>query len=280
MRKTLTSTISSACSRIAGNIRRALSVSAATLVVLIPSTVSSDQIGLTSPVALHIPTTIEKPAAAARYADFGIEVPSLEALHIADWVADSGDNMDAGFVIVDKKSARVYVFDRDARLQGTSPVLLGAARGDDAVPGIGTRPLEQVRPEEKTTHAGRFVGERGRNTQGEDIVWVDYDAAVSMHRVRSTNSKERRLERLATPTVDDNRISYGCINIPVAFYETFIHPVFATRNAVIYVLPEVKTAPQVFGSYDVASRRGHEPDSSGRIPDLTPRQFDASNLMH
>lgn len=279
MKNRLTSTWVTACSCIAGNIRRALLVSAATLVVVIPSTVSSDQVGMTDPVAMRTPATIERPAAAARFADFGHETASTEARHIADWVADSLDNAGADFVIVDKQFAKIYVFDREARLQGASPVLLGAARGDDAAPGIGTRPIEQVRPEERTTHAGRFVGERGRNTQGEDIIWVDYDAAVSMHRVRSTNAKERRLERLATATVDDNRVSYGCINIPVAFYETHIYPVFATRNAVIYVLPEVKSASQVFGSYDVASRRGREPDPSGDFPDLALRQFNASNFL-
>lgn len=239
---------------LAGNLRRVLFVGVASLGVIIPYALSSDQPAVYDPVSTSINAENVTPEAVVRFADFGLEIPTQEARHIADWVANSGDNMGAGFVIVEKKSARVYVFDRDARLQGTSPVLLGAARGDDAIPGIGTRPLEQVRPEEKTTHAGRFVGERGRNTQGEDIVWVDYDAAVSMHRVRSTNKKDRRLERLATETIDDNRISYGCINIPVAFYETYIHPVFATRNAVIYVLPEVKSAPQVFGSYDVVAR--------------------------
>lgn len=276
MRNTLTSKWVAACSWTDGNIRRALLVSAATLVVVIPCTVNSDQAGVPG---IHTPAAIEKSAATARFAYFGLEVPSLAARHIADWVADSGDNMGSGFVIVDKKSARVYVFGPDAHLRGTSPVLLGAARGDDSVPGIGTRPIEQVRPEERITHAGRFVGERGRNTQGEDIVWVDYDAAVSMHRVRSANSKERRLERLATTTVDDNRISYGCINVPVAFYEAYIHPVFATHNAVIYVLPEIKSASQVFGSYDVAARHGHKPVLTGNFPDLTLRQLNASHLM-
>lgn len=249
---------------------------ATTLLTVIPSAVSSDRFGLTSPI--H--ASVDKPAIDLRFADFGNEVPSPEARHVADWIADSGDNMGTGFVIVDKKSAKVYVFDHDARLQGASPVLLGAAPGDEAVPGIGTRPIAQVRPEERTTHAGRFVGERGRNTQGEDIVWVDYDAAVSMHRVRSTNAKDRRLERLATATVEDNRISYGCINIPVIFYETHIQPVFAAGNAVIYVLPEVKSARQVFGSYDVASRSGREPVFSGDLSHSTPRQLDVSNWAH
>src|SRR5206468_1038865 len=83
---------------------------------------------------------------------------------------------------------------------------------------------------ERSTPAGRFVGERGHNARGEDVVWLDYDAAVSMHRVLTSNPEERRLERLATPTSDDKRISYGCINVPVDFYETYIQPMFATQR--------------------------------------------------
>lgn len=192
---------------------------------------------------------------AVRLADFGDVSPSPDARHVANWVADSRDNANAEFIIVDKRDARVYVFDANARLRGSSPVLLGAARGDDSVPGIGTRPIEEVRPEERTTPAGRFVAERGRNLKGEDVVWVDYDAAVSMHRVRATKPAERRLERLATQTIDDNRISYGCINVPVAFYETYVSPTVATRRAIVYVLPEVKPVQQVFNSYDVAPQR-------------------------
>jgi hypothetical protein len=189
-----------------------------------------------------------------RFADFGEDWASADARDVADWVADSGDNAGGDFVIIDKVFARVYVFDADARLRGSSPVLLGSALGDDSVPGIGSRPLVDVRPEERTTPAGRFLAERGHNIRGEDVVWVDYDGAVSMHRVLATKPKERRLERLATPTILDNRVSYGCINVPVAFYDAYIRPTFAERRAVVYVLPEVKTAREVFGSYDVALR--------------------------
>ena len=42
-------------------------------------------------------------------------------------------------------------------------------------------------PEERTTPAGRFVAERGQNLRGEDVVWIDYDAAVLMHRVITTS---------------------------------------------------------------------------------------------
>lgn len=186
-------------------------------------------------------------------ADFGTVSPSADARRMADWVAHTHDNGDAEFMIVDKRHARVYVFDAKAKLRGDSPVLLGAAKGDDSVPGIGTRPISQVRPEERTTPAGRFVAERGRNLNGEDVVWVDYDAAVSMHRVRTTNPVERRLQRLATPSINDNRISYGCINVPVSFYESHVKPTVAKQRVIVYVLPEVKSLQQVFGSLDVTT---------------------------
>ncbi len=195
-------------------------------------------------------------ATVVRYANFGSEKPSADARHVADWIADSRDNAQGEFLILDKKHARLYVFDRDARLKSASAVLLGSAIGDDSVPGIGLKPIASVKPAERTTPAGRFVAERGHNTLGEDVVWIDYDAAVSMHRVRTNNARERRLERLATATAADNRISYGCINVPVTFYNVHVRPVFVKRRAIVYVLPEARTLSQVFGSYDVAAKRG------------------------
>jgi len=182
-----------------------------------------------------------------RAADFAGEEVSPEARRLAAWIAQTNDHASTSFVLIDKKFARIHVFNADARLVGSSPVLLGGAAGDDTVPGIGERPISQVLPEERTTPAGRFVAERGRNTRGEDVVWVSYLDAISIHRVLTTNPEERRLERLATPTPDDNRISYGCINVPVEFYENYVRRVFATHRAAVYILPEVKSLEQVFG---------------------------------
>jgi len=157
------------------------------------------------------------------------------------------DNEGLPVFVIDKVAARLYVFDRRGSLLGDAPVLLGAARGDHSVPGIGDRPLSQVRPEEKTTPAGRFRAERGRNLGGEDIVWVDYDAAVSLHRVRTVSEAERRRERLATPTPLDNRISFGCINVPERFYDSVVSPALHRGEAMVYILPEVETVAKVFG---------------------------------
>ncbi len=194
-----------------------------------------------------------RPQDEPRFADFAGEPSSPDARHVADWVADSRNNVNSDFVIVDKKYARVYVFDANSRLRAATPVLLGAAPGDHTVPGIGKRPLSEIRVEERTTPAGRFLGQRGMNALNEDVVWVDYEAAVSMHRVRATDPAERRLERLASPEVEDNRISWGCINVPADFFEAYIAPIFLQRKAPVYVLPETRAVEEVFGSYDVAS---------------------------
>lgn len=185
---------------------------------------------------------------------FGHALASSDARHTADWIVDSADNKDRPFMVVDKKNTRVYLFDAGGRIQGEAPALLGMARGDHTVPGIGDREYADMPPEARTTPAGRFIAEMGVNARGEDIVWVDYDAAVSLHRVVTSNAKERRLQRLATPTPLDNRISYGCINVPVQFYEKVVRPAFTGRGGIVYVLPEIRTLRDVFASYDVEER--------------------------
>lgn len=209
-------------------------------------------------VALLLPPGTPVPASAAqrmappavtpqRLAELGDAQASSDVRLMANWIANSGDHAAMPFVLIDKRAARLYVFDAQARLLDHTAVLLGSAQGDDSVPGIGDKPIADVLPEERTTPAGRFAGQRGLNIDGEDVVWVDYNAAVSMHRVRAHNPRERRLQRLATETADDNRISYGCINIPAPFFDVHIAPTFAAQRATVYVLPEQKTLQTVFG---------------------------------
>lgn len=197
--------------------------------------------------ARHAARPAPAPVAEGPQATFGRWRASAAARRMAQWVVHSADHRGEPFMIVDKPNARLLVFDGRGRAVGTTPVLLGLARGDDSAPGIGEKPLEQIRDDERTTPAGRFVAERGRNLKGDGILWVDYDAAVSMHRVRSVKPGERRLERLRTPTARDNRISYGCINVPVAFFDRVIETTVGTRKTVVvYVLPDRKPLEAVF----------------------------------
>ena len=243
-------------SDILAGLKQGVLIAAAALVITLPpsglATLRSAPPSAAATVAPLAP--VDRPGP-FRAAAFGSRVPTADVRYVADWVADSGDSEGLPYVILDKRDARVWVFDPDGRLIDTSPVLLGAAPGDDSVPDIGTRPMPLVKQEEKTTPAGRFVAEAGKNTHGEDVVWVDYDAAVSMHRVRMVDPKERRFERLRSPNPADRRISYGCINVPVPFFESVVWPILKTTRAVAYVLPETRPLGAVFaGAYDAGRK--------------------------
>ncbi len=164
---------------------------------------------------------------------------------LAERVAASGDNQGLPFAVIDKQTAQLAVFDADGSPRGVAPVLLGAATGDGSTPGVGERALAAIAAGERTTPAGRFVAGFGPSTDGSTVLWIDYATAISVHPLIDTNRSERRPERLLSPTPDDNRITYGCINVAAGFYEDIVRTAFA-RGGVFYVLPEATELAAVF----------------------------------
>jgi hypothetical protein len=183
--------------------------------------------------------------AASGRADFKGEVASDQAREVADWIVASDDNHRLPFVIVDKVAARVFVFDAQGINQGAAPALLGVGIGDDSAPGIGKRKLAAISPAERTTPAGRFQASLGHDFE-QDILWIDYEAALSLHRVIVGKPSDHRQARLDSPTQLDNRISFGCINVPIAFYDTIVAPAFKGTVGIVYILPETKPLAAVF----------------------------------
>lgn len=189
---------------------------------------------------------------------------SADVRAVVDWVNASGDNHALPFVIVDKVNARVFVFDRQGGLRGAAPALLGLAQGDDSVPGIGHRKLATITPQERTTPAGRFVAALGRDFE-QDILWIDYDAALSLHRVIVGNPRDRRAQRLASPSPQDNRISFGCINVPAAFYDNLVVPAFKGTVGIVYILPDTKPIRDVFPLQGALKAAGGASHPAGAI---------------
>lgn len=182
-------------------------------------------------------------------ANVSAEPASGEARQIVGWVIATGDNHGMPFVIVDKKDTKVFAFDGGGRLLGETSALLGLARGDDSAPGVGDKKLSDIRPDERTTPAGRFVASLGYGLGKQDILWVDYASALALHRVLPANSNERRLQRIASTSPLDHRITFGCINVSTAFYDEVIHPLFVKTSGVVYILPEIKPISAVFPLY-------------------------------
>lgn len=201
-------------------------------------------------LALGLILALSSPAAARQHATLGQaaggeQTASPVVQRLKSWVLQTGDNQGLPFVLIDKVNAQVFAFDRDGRLLGATPVLLGLARGDIAPPDIGDRLLSAIGPEDRITPSGRYVAAIGQNLTGASVLWIDYDGALSLHPVRGRPA-DRRLQRLATPTPEDNRISYGCVNVPVAFYEDVIAPTFRGTVGVVYILPESRAMAEVF----------------------------------
>lgn len=225
--------------------------------------------------AVATATLVTAAVQSPRLANFRQETPSAEVQELADWVVDSANNQTLPFLIIDKVQARVFAFDPRGELRGAASALLGLAVGDDSVPGIGTRKLSSIRPEERTTPAGRFVASLAKGLRGEEMLWVDYDTSISLHRVVTSLPKERRAERLASPSPLDNRISYGCINVSARFYDDVVSPAFTGTDGIVYILPETRSARDVFGSYDVRARASVQTASQNSIP--TPVQSATGN---
>jgi len=179
--------------------------------------------------------------------DFERQHPSDDAREVAAWVQASDDAGGKPYLIVDKKAARLFVFEADGRLLAATPVILGAALGDSSTPGVGERAQNgTLTPEDKTTPAGRYVTQPGRNIDGEHVVWLDYGEALALHRLRPGRSYKTRAARLASSQPQERRLSLGCVVVPVEFYLDVVKPLLGSRSGVVYVLPETQSARELF----------------------------------
>ena len=125
--------------------------------------------------------------------------------------------------------------------------------------GLAGLALRAIPGRDRTTPAGRFIGGFGPSIDAGRVLWVDYDASVSMHPTATGVPSEKRPERLASPSPDDNRITHGCINVSPTFYERVITPIFE-RGGVFYILPETRPLAEVFPEFvqnrETARRNG------------------------
>lgn len=175
-----------------------------------------------------------------------LQSASADVLDTVQWVAASKDNAGLPFVVVDKVNARVYAFTPAAQLKATAPVLLGAGVGDKVLlsPDV---PMSAMPPHTRITPAGRYPSKLVKDGKGKVVLLVDGPNLITMHVVAKGTPAQRRAERLASLLPDDNRVSFGCINVPPAFFATVLDPDFRATQGIVYILPEKTTPAQLFG---------------------------------
>ena len=175
-----------------------------------------------------------------------LQSASAEVKSVARWVIDSGDNAGMPFLLIDKVNAEVFAFNPAGQLQGAAPALLGMGHGDRLIAANSVK-MEAMSPQVRITPAGRFVSRLAIDSHGKELLVLDYEASISLHAVVKGTPAEHRAERLASPTSQDNRISFGCINVPAAFYSTIVSTAFTHTKGIVYVLPETGPASALFG---------------------------------
>jgi hypothetical protein len=173
-------------------------------------------------------------AVADLHGDLARERASPEVEHVARWAVDSRDHRGLPFIVVDKARARLFAFDAGGRLLASAPVLLGASRGDGPAA-------------DAATPAGRFVAASGLPVHGDAIMWINSDAALSLHGIPSQTSPGRAAQRLASGILEDKRISDGSLHVAGQFYRDYLRPLQG-QASIAYVLPEVHPARDVFNS--------------------------------
>ncbi|MBC3942584.1 hypothetical protein [Sphingomonas albertensis] len=171
---------------------------------------------------------------------------SEPASRMIAWIAAEHDNAGLPYVVIDKQAASLLLFSGKGEFLGQAPVLLGVGVGDDSSPGVGAKDLADIGPAERTTPAGRFVSKFGRAFGHQRVIWVDYANSVAIHAVITTHKSEHRVDRLLSPTPDDNRISFGCINVGTKFYTRTLTPLFQKKGGIVYILPDTKSLDDVF----------------------------------
>ncbi len=150
-----------------------------------------------------------------------------------------GDAGDRPFAVVDKAAATMAVYRGDGTLAGVTRVLLGRTLGDELPPGVGERTENgSLRIADQITPAGRFDAFAGRNHQGEAVVWVDYDSAFAIHRLRPGPTQALRAQRLSAGRAAQRRLSAGCVVVPVAFFHAVVLPLLGAGSSMVYVMPE------------------------------------------
>jgi hypothetical protein len=150
------------------------------------------------------------------------------------------ENIHDSYIIVDKPTATMYVFNENKELVTTMPVLLGQTKGER--PNISDPEVDVAIG--ATTPAGKY--HLGRVGIGNETDLITYQGRImpildmpggAVHMVYPKEKKERDLA-LKTPTIKDNNKTYGCINISSENFDKYISPNFKKGNQIIFITPD------------------------------------------
>lgn len=166
-----------------------------------------------------------------------LDFASEEVRKTVSWVKKNKDNRTLPYAIIDKKNAHIFVFDAKSKIVDHGPVLLGIAKADRIDPKTLKAPLSSIGKKDRVTPSGRYHSVLGPDHRGKEVLWIDPVYAIALHPVANVPG-QRRKTRLQSATAEDNRITWGCINISSPLFKSVLSPLFKPQAGFVYILPE------------------------------------------
>lgn len=185
--------------------------------------------------------------------------------------------------IIDKKTCQLKIYDKQGNVVKTYPVGIGKNKGDNITFGYEsqdyskkeagrfTTPGEFILDEYQELSARNYISKRdGKHKlmalKGDNI--GSEGATQAIHMV--PNNRKERIHRLETETPNDNRVSYGCVNLLEDDYDDMAK--YLGEGNKIFILPEesgnkLQLEKQKDGSYKFVQQY-HKNDAR----DLSPEE--------
>lgn len=138
-------------------------------------------------------------------------------------------------IIASKSDASLMVIIPRENIVYRTPALYGKLKSDAFDQGVydaNDKPLP-------ITPAGVFPSKKAYSTYLKSKITSFINGKnyiVAIHPVYNSNVSQYRMERLHSRTINDNRITNGCINVPGSFYTKYIEPL--SDGTKIIILPE------------------------------------------
>jgi hypothetical protein len=146
------------------------------------------------------------------------------------------------FMVADKPNGMLHIFKEDGSHALSDPTLYGKDKGDVM------EAVSSLEGGAKITPAGKFTLKTMKSEYAGKQMLVlveskDSTGYIAIHAADVSTPSENRLGRLDTPTAEDNRVSYGCINTKHdTFVDKIVPNIDSLDGGLIFVLPETAEA--------------------------------------
>lgn len=147
-------------------------------------------------------------------------------------IVEQNDNQGKQFIVADKQAGTLTMYTASGQQITSTPALFGKTEGDSV--SSKNTPSGRFETKQANVRTEGYGGSAQVLTQNGQNLQLG-GSPYAIHRVYTKYASENRQGRLDTPTATDNRISHGCINVPVDFYDTYLN---SDQDTVVYVMPE------------------------------------------